>query len=79
VVDDDGQAIPLPPGQTAAELDVSATEISPLGSVLILARGQIAADVLMARPFKLRFSGGFNYPGAQLFGIEAIYLFGTGR
>ena len=48
-------------------------------SILILARGQIAADVLMARSFKLRFSGGFNYPGAQVFGIEAVYLFGTGR
>ena len=79
VVDEDGNAIPVPPGQTAAELFVSATEISPLGSLLILARGQIAADVLMARPFKLRFSAGFNYPGAQVFGIEAVYLFGTGR
>jgi hypothetical protein len=79
VVDEDGNAIPVPPGQTAAELLVSATEISPLESILILARGQIAADVLMARSFKLRFSGGFNYPGAQVFGIEAVYLFGTGR
>ena len=79
VVDEDGNAIPVPAGQTAAELLVSATEISPLESILILARGQIAADVLLARPFKLRFSAGFNYPGAQVFGIEAVYLFGTGR
>jgi hypothetical protein len=79
VVDEHGNPIPVPPGQSAAELLVSATEISPLGSILILARGQIAADVLMARSFKLRFAGGFNYPGAQLFDIEAIYLFGAGR
>jgi hypothetical protein len=40
---------------------------------------QIAADVLLAAPFKLRFSAGYNHPGAQLFGIEMVYLFGTGR
>jgi hypothetical protein len=79
VFDDTGQAIPLAPGQTGAVVPADATTISPLESILILARGQIAADVLLAAPFKLRFSGGFNYPGAQLFGIEAVYLFGTGR
>ena len=46
---------------------------------MFLARAQIAADVLLAAPFKLRFSGGFNYPGAQLYGVEMVYMFGTGR
>ena len=80
VVDDHGEALPVAPGQTATtEIFVSAIEISPLGETLILARGQLAADILLAAPFKLRFSGGFNYPGAQLFGVEMVYLFGTGR
>jgi hypothetical protein len=79
VVDDAGVALPLPPGQTYVTTTANVTTISPLGSFLFLARAQIAADVLLAAPFKLRFSGGFNYPGAQLFGIEMVYLFGTGR
>ena len=79
VFDEDGQPLPVGPGQTAAVVTVGATEISPLGSFLFLARGQIAADVLVAPPLKLRFSGGFTYPGAQLFGIEVVYLFGTGQ
>jgi hypothetical protein len=78
VVDDHDQRIPLAPGETEAVVTVGATEISPLGSFLVLARGQIAADVLVARPLKLRFAAGFNYPGAQLFGVEVVYLFGTG-
>ena len=79
VLDDAGVAIPVPPGQTGATVTANARTISPLGSFMFLARAQIAADVLLAAPFKLRFSGGFNYPGAQLFGVEMVYLFGTGR
>jgi hypothetical protein len=79
VVDDAGVAIPVAPGQTGATVTANATTISPLGSFMFLARAQIAADVLLAAPFKLRFSGGFIYPGAQLFGVEMVYMFGTGR
>jgi hypothetical protein len=79
VWDDSGVAHPVAAGQTSTTVTANATSISPTGSFLILARGQIAADVLIAAPFKLRFSGGFSYPGAQLFGIEAVYLFGAGR
>ena len=79
VIDDNGQALPVPPGQTGLDVPANAPEISPLNNIFLMARGQVAADVLVARPFKLRFSAGFNYPGTQLFGIEAVYLFGTGR
>jgi hypothetical protein len=79
LVDDNGQALPVPPGQTGVDVPARAPEISPLNTSFLMARGQVAADVLVARPFKLRFSAGFNYPGMQLFGIEAVYLFGTGR
>jgi hypothetical protein len=79
VWDDSGVAHPVASGQTGTLAMANATSISPTGSFMFLARAQIAADVLVAAPFKLRFSGGFAYPGAQLFGIEAVYLFGTGR
>ena len=79
VLDEDAEAFPVAPGQTGVTVTTGATEVSPLGSFLLLARAQIAADVLIATPFKIRFSAGFTYPGAQLFNIEAVYLFGTGR
>jgi hypothetical protein len=79
VLDEDGEAFPVAPGQTGATITTGATDISPLGSFLLLWRAQIAADVLIAAPFKVRFSAGFTYPGAQLFNIEAVYMFGTGR
>jgi hypothetical protein len=79
VIDERGQGIPVAPGQTGVTYTTGATEIPPLDSYLILTRVQIAADVLLAAPFKLRFSAGYNHPGAQLFGIEMVYLFGTGR
>jgi len=79
VVDENGQALPVPPGQTGVDVVARAPDISPLNTNFLLGRAQIAADVLVARSFKLRVSAGFNYPGMQLFGIEAVYLFGTGR
>ena len=79
VVDENGQALPVPPGQTGVDVVARAPEISPLNTNFLLGRAQIAADVPVARSFKLRVSSGFNYPGMQLFGIEAVYLFGTGR
>jgi len=72
-------ALPVLPGQTGAETTEIVRDVLITQDVLFLIRGQFAADVLLAAPFKLRFSGGFNYPGAQLFGIEAVYLFGAGR
>jgi hypothetical protein len=79
VEDDYQQRIPVAPGQTAAVTTVDASDISPYGRLFVLMRGEIAADVLVARPLKLRFSGGFNSPGAHLFNVEVVYLFGTGR
>ena len=66
-------------GKPVSTVTATASKISPLGRFMFLARAQIAADVLLAAPFKLRFSGGFNYPGAQLYGVEMVYMFGTGR
>jgi hypothetical protein len=66
-------------GRRAWDVPANAPEISPLDNIFLMARGQVAADVLVARPFKLRFSAGFNYPGCSCSAIEAVYLFGTGR
>jgi hypothetical protein len=46
--------------------------------VWLLLRGQLAADFLVARPLKIRVAAGFNYPGMQAIGIDAVYLFRTG-
>ena len=73
-----GNYVPVLPGQTGAELTDSVREMWD-ANVLLLIRAHIAADVLVAPPFKLRFSGGFNYPGAERLSIEAVYLFGAGR
>jgi hypothetical protein len=70
---------PVPPGQTAVEVTENFRDVWFTDELIFLIRAQIAADVLIAPPFKLRFSGGFNYPGAQRIGIEAVYLFGGGR
>jgi hypothetical protein len=79
VIGNNNEAFAVAAGETGVDTTADIRTISPLGSMLILARGQLALDVLLAAPFKVRFSGGFNYPGAQVFGIEAVYLFGTGR
>jgi len=79
VLDDSGVPHPVAAGQTGTTVAANATSISPTGIFMFLARAQIAADLLVARPLKLRVSAGFVYPGAQLFGIEMVYLFGTGR
>ena len=76
VYDENGDTVPVAPGQTGVTVTARAREISPLDDFVLLARAQIAADVLLAAPFKLRFSAGYNHPGAQLFGVEMVYLFG---
>ncbi len=79
VFDENSQAFVVAPGQTGVDVPAGFVEVSSLQSGFLLARAQAAADVLVAPSFKLRFTAGFNYPGAQLFGIEGIYLFGTGQ
>jgi hypothetical protein len=79
VRDEDFQMFPIEPGQTGVDTTIGFTKVSPANDFLPLARGEVALDVLVAAPFKLRFSGGFNYPGMQVFGFQAIYLFGTSR
>ena len=79
IFDENSQAFFVAPGQTGVDASARFVEVSSLQSGFLLARAQGAVDVLVAPSFKLRFTAGVNYPGAQLVGIEGIYLFGTGQ
>jgi hypothetical protein len=80
VLDENYEAIVVAPGQTSVEVPANfANTLSPLDKFFVLARGQLAADVLLVPSMKIRFSGGFNYPGAQVFNVEMVYMFGGGR
>jgi hypothetical protein len=79
VFDENRQPFFVAPGHTGVDAPATFMEVSSLQSAFFMARAQAAADVLVTPAFKLRFTAGFNYPGAQLFGIEAVYLFRTGR
>jgi hypothetical protein len=39
-------------------------------------KAQLAVDVQVAGPLKLRLAGGFNFPSAQYVGVDVVYLFG---
>ena len=73
------QPVPLVPGTQYAIADASLWDLSPTGNFWMLLRGQLAADFLVAPPLKIRVAGGVNYPGVQAIGIDAVYLFRTGR
>ena len=72
------EPLPLAPGTTYGLTTISSLAIAPTDYVWLLVRGQLAADFLIARPLKLRVAAGFNYPGMQAIGIDAVYLFRTG-
>src|SRR5690349_4239561 len=78
-VQDWDQRVPLVSGTTYGVVTTAnAREVSPTDYVWLLARGQLSADFLVARPLKVRVAAGFNYPGLQAIGIDAVYLFRTG-
>jgi hypothetical protein len=45
-------------------------------SILPVAKLELAVTGILARNFKVRASGGVNLPGAQVFSVTGIYLFG---
>jgi hypothetical protein len=48
-----------------------------MDQVWLFMKTQLAVDVQVAGPLKLRVAGGFNFPSAQYVGVDVIYLFGT--
>jgi hypothetical protein len=79
VPDEYGQSVPLVPGTRYGQVDQRFQDILPMSSVWLFMRTQIAADVQIAQPLKVRFAGGFNFPSAQYFGVDLVYLFMTGQ
>ena len=42
----------------------------------LLLRGELAVAVIVAPGMKIRFSGGFDWPGTSVVGVTAMYFFG---
>jgi hypothetical protein len=76
VRDNYGQTVPLVPGQRYGVVDEPfADSVSPTDDIWLFWRVMVSADVQVAPPLKVRFSGGFNFPSAQYFGVDLVYLF----
>jgi hypothetical protein len=52
--------------------DRSPLEMMPLGKI------EVTFAAILARGFKIKAAGGFNYPGYERFSISALYFFGAG-
>lgn len=80
-----GRILDVQPGETAVVEQVTARELySITGNTTLqpLVRAELAATFSVRRQLKLRVSGGFNFPGFQVFSVEIAHLFGvpgTGR
>jgi hypothetical protein len=75
VQDDRGNCVPVAPGSRVGTTTTSFREIWPFEQLWLLIKTQLAVDVQVAGPLKLRFAGGLNFPSAQYIGVEAVYLF----
>ncbi len=69
-----GVYLPLAPSARSASTTAPFTEISLTDQIWLFMRTQLAVDVMIARPLKVRFAGGLNFPSAQYFGVDLIYL-----
>ncbi len=66
--------LPLTPGARSASTTTAFNEISPTDQIWLFMRTQIAVDVMITGPLKVRFAGGLNFPSAQYFGVDLVYL-----
>ena len=65
------------PGQVEALSETEAFDIFGNTDPIALVRVLLVADVSLGERAKLRFGGGFNYPGYELFSVDFVYLFGA--
>lgn len=72
-----GTFIPLAPGARSATTLAPFSDVSIMDPMWLFWRMQLAVDVMVAEPLKVRFAGGFNFPSAQYFGVDLVYLFNT--
>ena len=79
IFDDQGRRVEVAPGETEAVDTVDATELYGRASNTahqVLGRVELAGAFTVRPDLKIRVSGGFNFPGTQVFSIDAIYFFG---
>ncbi len=69
----DFQCLPVPAGSRAGATTEPVSTISASDTYWLLIRAMVAADVVVTTPLKVRFSGGFTYPGLG-FGVDLVYL-----
>jgi hypothetical protein len=77
VADESGQFVPLISGTNRSEVTESLVDAWGQQNFWLFMRTQVAVDVMIAQPLKVRFAGGFNYPSAQYFGVDVVYLIGA--
>jgi hypothetical protein len=69
--------VPLTPGGRSGITTAPFSEVNITDQVWLLMRTQLAVDFMIAPPLKARVAGGFNFPSAQYFGFELIYVPGA--
>ncbi len=74
-----GGCLAAPAGARSAVTTVDMLSISPTDTLWLLFEAQVAVDVVVAPPLKVRFAAGINYPGTQRFGVDLVYFFRVPR
>ena len=80
---DDGTVVEVAPGETEGVGTVDASKLyfifgwnPDFYTPSILGRVELAGAFTVRPDLKIRVSGGFNFPGTQVFSIDAMYFFG---
>jgi hypothetical protein len=71
----EGTAIALSTGTEVEAADVLTLFARPVSFQLLL-RAELAVGIKLAPGTKIRFSGGFNWPGTTIFSVTGMYFFG---
>jgi hypothetical protein len=84
IMDGRGNVREVLPGERVAMQRVAAGDLRVSGwdvGAQLLGRAELAASFLVRPQLKVRVTGGFNFPGFHLLGVELVHLFGmpTGR
>jgi hypothetical protein len=80
VRDEFGGCVSVAPGSAAGTTTVRFKDhLSMMDQVWLFMKTQLAVDIQVAAPLKVRLAGGFNFPSAQYVGVDVVYLFGVVR
>lgn len=71
----EGVMIAVPSGEEREAREILTLFNKQLDFQLLL-RGELAVAVAVAPGFKIRFSGGFDWPGTTIVGVTGMYFFG---